>query len=92
MVSEVTSSVLRCQEVCGVQDHQVVVNFFNLMVVLPSIKQLQEMCIRCYFRRLEKTKAEDIRERSVLGKPHKLLLGYKESSSEIRKMRIIPKM
>ena len=60
----------------GAHDHQVV-NFFQLVVVLASVKQLRKCASDSIISVLQRgATAEDMGEGSVPGRPHRFLLSY----------------
>ena len=64
----------------GAHDHQVV-NFFHLVVVLSSVKQLRKCASDTIIWVLQSgATAEDVAEGSVPGRPHRVLLGYIRST------------
>ena len=74
-------SLLRRQKVWGLRahDHQVV-NFFHLVVVLASEKLRKYAWDAIIWVLQRGTTPEDIGEGSILGRPHRLLLGYTDEA------------
>ena len=63
-----------------VHNHQIV-NFFQLMMVLVSVKQPSKCASDTMIQGLQKDAiAEDIGEESVPGRPHRVLLGYRSKN------------
>ena len=81
-----TLSILRLQEVWGLHAHgHKVVNFFHLVVVLASVKQLGKHASDTVIQVLQRgAAAEDMGEGSVPGRPHRVPLSYKAMNMDER--------